>query len=198
MFYFSNFKTFRHNSGTDGRSLHGCRRLHDWKGGRGIGAAPEGAAVPVFKHAGAGDGGRGDRNLRPAHHVLRPAHEVAAEHDILPQRDDKGARAFAIQLPSTFAVNAASLIPRLVQAGFSIGGKTHPIAPVLLGDAKLAGEFAQRLLDRGIFAVAFSYPVVPKGAARIRVQLSAAHTQEQLQHAVDSFVAVGKQLGVIE
>ena len=74
----------------------------------------------------------------------------------------------------------------------------HPIVPIMLGDAKLASEFAAKLLKKGIFVVAFSYPVVPKGQARIRVQLSASHTQQHLEKAIESFIGVGKELGVVE
>lgn len=69
--------------------------------------------------------------------------------------------------------------------------------PIMLGDAKLANDMAQRMLEEGVYVVGFSYPVVPKGQARIRVQLSAAHSPEQVDAAVDAFVRVGKQLSVI-
>lgn len=88
---------------------------------------------------------------------------------------------------------------RLGEAGFTVlGSRDHPICPVLLGDARLAGEFADRMLEKGIYVIGFSYPVVPKGQARIRTQLSAAHTQEHLEQCVDAFISVGKDLGVIE
>lgn len=83
------------------------------------------------------------------------------------------------------------------QAGFNIRPGSHPIVPIMLGDAKLANDMAQRMLQEGVYVVGFSYPVVPKGQARIRVQLSAAHSLEQVDTAVDAFVRVGKQLGVI-
>ncbi len=66
--------------------------------------------------------------------------------------------------------------------------------PIMLGEARLAVEFASRLLDHGIYVIGFSYPVVPKGKARIRVQISAAHTPEQLKHAVEAFAAVRAEL----
>lgn len=69
--------------------------------------------------------------------------------------------------------------------------------PVMLGDAALAQRMAASLLDQGVYVVGFSYPVVPKGAARIRVQLSAAHERVQLEQAVEAFTRVGKRLGVI-
>lgn len=84
----------------------------------------------------------------------------------------------------------------MTRAGLSIRPGTHPIAPVMLGDAVLAATMAQKLLDHGIYVIGFSFPVVPKGAARIRVQLSAAHQDEDVDRAVTAFTAVGKELGV--
>eukprot|EP00823_Brevimastigomonas_motovehiculus_P009076 TRINITY_DN8756_c0_g1_i1.p1 TRINITY_DN8756_c0_g1~~TRINITY_DN8756_c0_g1_i1.p1 ORF type:complete len:417 (+),score=96.77 TRINITY_DN8756_c0_g1_i1:33-1283(+) len=79
--------------------------------------------------------------------------------------------------------------------GFDLGGsKDHPIVPIMLGDARLAGQFADEMLKKGIYVIGFSYPVVPKGLARIRVQISAAHSFEEIDHAVESFAAVRKQL----
>ncbi len=87
---------------------------------------------------------------------------------------------------------------RMTAAGFELAGEGHPIIPVMLGDAQLASDMADRLLERGIYVVGFSFPVVPRGAARIRTQMSAAHTPEQIDRAVEAFVAVGRELGVIE
>ena len=70
--------------------------------------------------------------------------------------------------------------------------------PIMLFDSQLAGEMAQKLLEKGIYVVGFSYPVVPKGQARIRVQLSAAHTRQHIDKAIAAFTSVGKELGVIE
>lgn len=81
--------------------------------------------------------------------------------------------------------------------GFTISGKDHPISPVMLGDAALSQVFADKLLEEGVYAVGFFYPVVPQGKARIRTQISAAHTTEQLNKAIDAFAKVGKELGVI-
>lgn len=81
--------------------------------------------------------------------------------------------------------------------GFNIREGDHPIVPIMLGDARLATEMSDKLLEKGIYVIGFSYPVVPKGLARIRVQLSASHTNEQLQYAVASFAEVGRELGVI-
>jgi len=82
-------------------------------------------------------------------------------------------------------------------AGFTLAGADHAIIPVMLGDAKLAAEMASRMLDAGIYVVGFSFPVVPKGQARIRTQMSAAHTREQLDKAIDAFIRIGRELGVI-
>lgn len=85
----------------------------------------------------------------------------------------------------------------LTKAGFRLGGASHPIIPVMLGEAVLAKEMAQRLFDLGIYVVGFSFPVVPKGEARIRVQMSAAHSDDQIDRAVAAFTRVGQDLGVL-
>ena len=81
--------------------------------------------------------------------------------------------------------------------GFKIAGKDHPISPVMLGDAALSQKFADKLLEHGVYAIGFFYPVVPQGTARIRTQISAAHTREQLDKGIEAFVKTGKELGVI-
>ncbi|MGL5814841.1 MAG: glycine C-acetyltransferase [Aeromonas sp.] len=86
---------------------------------------------------------------------------------------------------------------RMSAAGFILAGADHAIIPVMLGDAKLAAEMASRMLAAGIYVVGFSFPVVPKGQARIRTQMSAAHTREQLDKAIDAFIRIGRELGVI-
>jgi len=83
-------------------------------------------------------------------------------------------------------------------AGFDIKEGTHPIVPVMLYDAPLAQEFAARLLDEGIYVIGFFFPVVPKGEARIRVQVSAAHEKHHLDRAIEAFIKVGKDLGVLQ
>jgi glycine C-acetyltransferase len=83
----------------------------------------------------------------------------------------------------------------MTQAGLKIRPGTHPITPVMLGDAKLAAEMAARLLSHGIYVIGFSFPVVPKGAARIRVQISAAHSEADIDHAISAFITVAKELG---
>ena len=86
---------------------------------------------------------------------------------------------------------------QMQQLGFTLAGADHPIMPVMLGDAKLAKTMADELLREGIYVIGFSYPVVPEGKARIRVQVSAAHEKEHLDKAIAAFAKVGKQSGVI-
>ncbi len=85
----------------------------------------------------------------------------------------------------------------MTQVGFTLAGAGHPIIPVMLGDATLAGRMADELLDAGVYVIGFSYPVVPEGAARIRTQMSAAHTDEHIDRAVEAFATVGRRLGVV-
>ncbi|MBK8713890.1 MAG: glycine C-acetyltransferase [Deltaproteobacteria bacterium] len=85
----------------------------------------------------------------------------------------------------------------MATAGFAIRPGVHPIVPIMLGEARLAVDFAARLLERGIYVIGFSYPVVPKGQARIRVQLSAAHSPADVDRAIAAFAEVGRQLGVL-
>lgn len=93
--------------------------------------------------------------------------------------------------------NAEHFRTKMEAAGFNLLPGDHAIIPVMLGDAKLASTMADALLERGIYVIGFSYPVVPKGEARIRVQMSAAHEIEHLDRAVEAFTAVGKELGVL-
>ncbi|HJT79472.1 MAG TPA: glycine C-acetyltransferase [Gemmataceae bacterium] len=93
--------------------------------------------------------------------------------------------------------NARHLRGALEAAGFRLKPGNHPILPVMLGDAALASRMADLLLQRGIYVIGFSYPVVPQGQARIRIQVSAAHTREQLDRAAQAFREVGRELGVI-
>lgn len=93
--------------------------------------------------------------------------------------------------------NSAHFRARMTEAGFTLAGADHAIIPVMLGDAKVASEFAERMMQEGVYVVGFSYPVVPKGQARIRTQMSAAHTREQLDRAIDAFIKVGKEMQLI-
>lgn len=93
--------------------------------------------------------------------------------------------------------NAERFRAGMTAAGFTLAGAGHPIIPVMIGDAKIAGEMAQRLLAVGIYVTAFSYPVVPQDKARIRTQMSAAHSDADIDNAVAAFTQVGKEMGVV-
>ncbi len=93
--------------------------------------------------------------------------------------------------------NTQTFRQSMVSAGFEVRPGIHPIVPIMLGEARLAVDFARDLLDEGIYVIGFSYPVVPKGQARIRVQLSAAHVPDHLTRAVEAFTKVGRTRGVI-
>ncbi|KAM9474525.1 2-amino-3-ketobutyrate coenzyme A ligase, mitochondrial [Salvelinus alpinus] len=86
---------------------------------------------------------------------------------------------------------------KMTGAGFTISGSDHPICPVMLGDARLASLMADDMLKLGVYVIGFSYPVVPKGKARIRVQISAAHTDQDIDRAVDAFIQTGRKHGVV-
>jgi glycine C-acetyltransferase len=99
-------------------------------------------------------------------------------------------------LRDTLEKNTRYFRRAMTEAGFTITPGEHPIVPVMLGDAALAGKFADAMLERGVYVIGFSYPVVPQGKARIRTQISAAHKQEDLEMAVKAFIEVKRQLGV--
>jgi glycine C-acetyltransferase len=101
------------------------------------------------------------------------------------------------QLRSKVKANGERFRASMSAAGFTLAGKDHPIVPVMLGDAALATQMANALLDEGVYVIGFSFPVVPRGKARIRTQLSAAHSEEQIDRAVAAFMTVGKRLGAI-
>ena len=101
------------------------------------------------------------------------------------------------ELRSRLRANSEQFRTGMEAAGFTLTGAGHPIIPVMLGDARLAGEMADALLAEGVYVVGFSFPVVPKGEARIRTQMSAAHTADDIAAAVGAFVRVGRNLGVI-
>lgn len=102
------------------------------------------------------------------------------------------------QLRDTLEENTMYFRSKMSELGFDIKGETHPIVPVMLYDAPLAQKMADELLKEHIYVIGFFYPVVPKGQARIRVQISAAHSKAQLDHAISAFSKIGKSLGVIK
>ncbi|MFN3904192.1 glycine C-acetyltransferase [Rehaibacterium terrae] len=120
-----------------------------------------------------------------------PPHVVAAGIKVFDMLAAAG------DLRETLADNTRYFRERMTAAGFDLKPGEHPIVPVMLYDAPLAQKFAERLLEEGIYAIGFFYPVVPKGQARIRTQMSAAHTREHLDRAIAAFTQVGRELGVI-
>jgi glycine C-acetyltransferase len=120
-----------------------------------------------------------------------PPHVVAAGTRVFRMLDG------ADDLRQRLADNTRRFRAGMTAAGFDLKPGSHPIVPVMLYDAPLAQRFAQRLLDEGIYAIGFFFPVVPKGQARIRTQMSAAHTPAQIDQAIDAFTRVGRELGVI-
>jgi len=120
-----------------------------------------------------------------------PPHVVAAGIKAFEMLSSAG------DLREQLAGNTAYFRERMTAAGFDIKPGVHPISPVMLYDAPLAQKFAQRLLEEGIYAIGFFFPVVPQGQARIRTQISAAHTREHLDRAIAAFTKIGRELGVI-
>jgi len=102
------------------------------------------------------------------------------------------------KLRAQLTANAARFRGAMAEAGFDLLPGEHPIVPVMLGDAKLAQTMAARMLELGVYVIGFSFPVVPRGAARIRTQMSAAHTFDHIDQAVAAFTTAGKELGVIK
>lgn len=121
-----------------------------------------------------------------------PPHVVAAGIKVLDMLED------AVDLRLKLAENTVYFRTRMAQAGFDLKPGVHPIVPVMLYDAELAQSFAAGLLEEGIYAIGFFFPVVPKGQARIRIQLSAAHSREHLDRAIAAFTKVGQRLGVVK
>ncbi|WP_298574930.1 glycine C-acetyltransferase [uncultured Luteimonas sp.] len=121
-----------------------------------------------------------------------PPHVVAAGTRAFEMLDAAG------DLRERLAANTAYFRERMTAAGFDLRPGTHPICPVMLYDAPLAQRFAERLLEEGIYAIGFFFPVVPKGQARIRTQMSAAHTREHIDRAIDAFTRIGHELGVLK
>ncbi|MEO7940394.1 MAG: aminotransferase class I/II-fold pyridoxal phosphate-dependent enzyme, partial [Burkholderiaceae bacterium] len=120
-----------------------------------------------------------------------PPHVVAAGIEVFDMLAGAG------DLRATLVENTRYFREQLAKAGFDLKPGEHPIVPVMLYDAPLAQQFAAGLLDEGIYAIGFFFPVVPKGQARIRTQVSAAHSREQLDRAIAAFTKVGHALGVI-
>jgi glycine C-acetyltransferase len=102
------------------------------------------------------------------------------------------------ELRDKLEANTRYFREQMVAAGFDIKPGEHPIVPIMLYDAVLAQKFAEALLEKGIYVIGFFYPVVPKGEARIRVQISAAHEREHLDQAIKAFIEVGKSLQVLQ
>jgi glycine C-acetyltransferase len=121
-----------------------------------------------------------------------PPHVVAAGIKAFEMLSSAG------ELRERLRENTAYFRTRMVAAGFDIKPGVHPISPVMLYDAPLAQRFAERLLEEGIYAIGFFFPVVAKGQARIRTQMSAAHTREHLDRAIDAFIRIGHELGVLK
>ena len=103
-----------------------------------------------------------------------------------------------VSLRQTLADNTAYFRGRMQDAGFDVIAGEHPIAPIMTGDAVMAQQLASELMKHGVYVTAFSFPVVPRGQARVRTQMSAAHSREQLDKAIDAFIVVGKQIGLIQ
>lgn len=93
--------------------------------------------------------------------------------------------------------NVAYFKEKMQKVGFEVSETNHPIIPIILGDARVAKEMAKQLFQKGIYVVAFSYPVVPEGKARIRVQISAAHTKKDIDRAVEAFIRIGKKMNIL-
>ena len=101
------------------------------------------------------------------------------------------------ELANRVKANTKYFRENIASTGFTVSGDVHPITPVILGDAKLSQDFSAKLLEKGIYAIGFFFPVVPKDTARIRTQISAAHTQEHLDQALQAFTETGQELGII-
>lgn len=121
-----------------------------------------------------------------------PPHVVAAGVEVFDMLGDAGA------LREKLAGNTRYFREKMTAAGFDIKSGTHPIVPVMVHDAKIAQAFATKLLEHGIYAIGFFFPVVAQGQARIRTQMSAAHTREHLDRAIAAFTQVGRELGLLK
>jgi glycine C-acetyltransferase len=101
------------------------------------------------------------------------------------------------EMRAALAENARRFREEMTRLGFTLAGADHPIIPVMLGEAKLAQDFAARMLERGVYVIGFSFPVVPRGQARIRTQMSAAHSREDVDAAIAAFAETGREMGII-
>ncbi len=157
-------------TGTLGKALGGERRLHQWSQGDHRTAPPAFAALSVLQFAGPPD----------CRHVdCHAGHADAVDGVTRPPGRE-------------YAVLSAAI----AKSGFTVLPGEHPIVPIMLGDAALAGKMADALLAKGIYVIGFSYPVVPQGQARIRTQISAAHSREDLEFAVAHFAKSKQSLGL--
>lgn len=185
-----------HGTGVLGSRGRGAAEHHGVLGGIDIYTSTLGKAL------GGGAGGF-TAARRPIVELLRQRSRPYLFSNSLPPPIVAGAlQALAIvrrepQLRECLREHTAWFRHHMTQAGFELRGGDHPIVPVMLHDAELAQKMAAELLMEGIYVIGFSYPVVPKGEARIRVQLAAAHTREQLEHAVTAFHRVGRGLGML-
>ena len=137
-----------------------------------------------------GHGQNPGEEMRELTGIGRPDRETLAEMDkAMAGSEDAGLR-------DKLADNTAYFRAELRKVGLTVPEGEHPIVPVMLGDARVAGEFAARMLEKGVYVVSFSYPVVPKGKARIRTQVSAGHSREDLDFAVSCFREVKEEMGL--
>ena len=161
----------RHHHGHFGQGARRSqRRVHERAGRNRHNAAPAIEALPFLEFRCAADPGRvaqGDRDLHTLDRAARPAR---GQHQVLPRA--------------------------MSERKFNIVPGEHPITPIMIGDAALAGKMAERLLVNGVYAIGFSYPVVPQSKARVRVQVSAAHSRADLDFAIDAFTKVRDELGL--
>ncbi len=157
-------------------------------------------------HPGKGHG----RSLRWIHHRPPGDHRVLRQRSrpylfsntVAPAIVAAGIKVFELlgattELRDKLEENTLYFREEMTKRGFEIKEGTHPIVPIMLGDARLASEMASDLLGEGIYVIGFSFPVVPKGQARIRVQISAAHEREHLDRAINAFSKVGQSRGLI-
>jgi glycine C-acetyltransferase len=155
------------------------------------------------KALGGGSGGYTASRTEIVNLLRQRSRPYLFSNTLMPALAAAGIKAFELLSSSTelrdkLQDNTAYFRAQLAVAGFDIKPGEHPIVPIMLYDAALAQQMAADLLEEGIYVIGFSYPVVPKGQARIRVQVSAAHSREQLDKAIDAFTSVGQRLSVVK